>query len=323
MKKTLIIWLCLLFLPFIVYAETCESDKVTIESIEISSKTDNVIEKSKPEINGKNINLNLKMKDIGDTIEYKMVFKNNSKEDYELDKTSLSASSDYIEYIFNTNDKSNIIKSGEEKEVLLKVQYKNEVSDDSFVNGIYNDSKNLLVNLSAGERDIPNPIKNPNTSIQSYLLIVSIILIISLAVLITLKRKKYNKFMILIIGIAIIIPISVNAICKCEIKLNSDVEIIKPQQFKIRIVNCDEWINDYFEFDYGMTLEEWVNSNYINSIVQRRIDQWDPQYGEIDEESTRTQTIDNLLFYFTVRMGYDTDYVIQPNDFLDYYSPEC
>ena len=323
MKKfslILTIFLFVMFVPFLVNAEICEPEKVTIESIEISNKTNNVTEKSEPVIHGKIIDLNLKMKKVGDSIEYKMIVKNDSKEDYKLDKTALSANRDYIEYTLETKDDSNIIKSGEAKEVLLRVQYKNEVSDDSFVNGVYNDSKNIQINLS--NKDTTNIIKNPKTGFQVYL-IFFIILILSISLLMISKKNKIAKYMFIIIGIATMIPISVYAICKCDFKVNSSVEITKSPQFRIRIVNCGEWIDDNYEFDYGMTLRDWVNSDYINPIIQETITRRQLSDDEETWEYIKNEVKDELLYYFTRYMGYEEDYIIQPNDFLDHYSPVC
>ena len=97
MKKFILsILLFLMFIPFVVNAETCDTDKITIENIAIESKSDNVEELSQATASGKNINLNLSMSKVGDSIEYRFVVKNYSNEDYELDKTSLNLNSDYI-----------------------------------------------------------------------------------------------------------------------------------------------------------------------------------------------------------------------------------
>ena len=161
-KKMMLVLLLSLITPLIVKAETCEPEKVTIQSVEINTKTDNVTEKSSPVFKNRDLNLDLKMIEVGDSIEYKMIVKNDSNEDYELDKTSLNTSSDYIEYTFDMKDNDKIIKAGETKEVYLRVQYKNEVSPDSFTNGIYHDNKNLMVNLETEETNpITNIISNP------------------------------------------------------------------------------------------------------------------------------------------------------------------
>ena len=98
MKKLLLaILLLLIFIPFYVNAETCDTDKITISSITVESKSDNVEELEEAKASDKNINLNLSMSNLGDNIKYKIVVKNDSNEDYELDKNSFNLSSDYIE----------------------------------------------------------------------------------------------------------------------------------------------------------------------------------------------------------------------------------
>ena len=99
-NKILIILLC--FIPFIVNAATCEPDKIVIESIEQKDMTGYVLEKAEPTVNGRNLGVDVKMYNVGDSIEYKMIVKNESSEDYELDETSTVKSSDYIEYSLNT-----------------------------------------------------------------------------------------------------------------------------------------------------------------------------------------------------------------------------
>ena len=122
MKKFILpILLFLMFIPYIVNAETCDTDKITIKNIAIESKSDNVEELSQATASGKNINLNLSMSEVGDNIEYKFVVKNDSNKDYELDKTSLNLNSDYINYLFETEDNSNVVKANSSKTVTLRV----------------------------------------------------------------------------------------------------------------------------------------------------------------------------------------------------------
>ena len=110
-------------MPVFVYAETCDTDKITIENIVVDNKTDSVEELVAATASGKNINLNLSMSEVGDNIEYKFVIKNDSNEDYEFDNTNLNISSDYIDYSFETDDNTNIVKANSSKNVTLKVEY--------------------------------------------------------------------------------------------------------------------------------------------------------------------------------------------------------
>ena len=137
-NKVLIILFCLFFIPYIVKAETCEIDKIKLDSITIDNKSDNIAELDTATINNKNINLNL-----------------------------------------STNNPTNI--------------------------------QDLL--------------KNPKTG-NLYLLIIVLLFIITL--LPFLKKIKHNKYIILILGTTIIIPIYVQALCKCDIEIESKIRIDKP-----------------------------------------------------------------------------------------------
>lgn len=233
LKLIIPIFLILMFIPFYVNAETCDTNKIIISSITVEEESDNVEELSETTVDGKNINLNLSMKEVGDNITYKIVVKNDSKEDYELDENSFNLNSNYINYTFESEDDTNIVKKNSSKVVYLKVKYANEVPDEAFESGTYNDNQTMKVNLSTGDTiSVPDTLKNPNTGVQSYILIVFIILLISITVYVLLKNKKYAKFMILIIGATIVIPISVYALCKCEIKIESKIEIKKVEEFK-------------------------------------------------------------------------------------------
>lgn len=195
MKKFILqIILFLMFIPFVVNAETCDTDKITISSITIESKSDNAEEIEEATSSGKNIYPNLFMSEVGDNIEYKFVVKNDSNEDYELDKTSLNLNSDYINYSFETDDNSNIVRANSSKDVVLRVEYKNEVPEDKFENGTYNDNKTMIVQLSNGQTiNVPDTFKNPNTGVQSYILILADVLVVSGTLYVLLKKKNMLK----------------------------------------------------------------------------------------------------------------------------------
>ena len=229
MKKNnilLIILFCLFFIPCIVKAETCEIDKIKLDSITIDNKSDNIAELDTATINNKNINLNLSMSEVGDNITYKIIVKNDSDEDYELDKNSLNINSEYIDYSLEFEDNTNIIKANSNKIIFLKVVYKNGVPEESFVSGTFNDNKTIKLNLSTNNpTNIQNLLKNPNTG-NLYLLIIVLLFIITLLTI--LKKPKHTKYIILIIGTTIIIPICVQALCKCDIEIESKIRIDKP-----------------------------------------------------------------------------------------------
>ena len=227
MKKFILsIIIFMMLIPFVVNAEICDTDKITISSITTESKSDNVEELDETKVNDKAINLNLSMSEVGDKINYKIVVKNDSNEDYELDKKSFNLSSNYIEYTLESEDNTNIVKANSSKVVYLKVNYVNEVPNDVFESGVYNDNKNMTINISNNDTiGNLNAIKNPNTGVQSYILTLFIILLIIISAYRLLRKRKYAKFIILIVGSVIIIPVSVCALCKCEIDINSSIVI--------------------------------------------------------------------------------------------------
>ena len=235
MKKYILsILIFIMFMPLIVKAETCDIDKISINSITIKDKSEQANEIEEATATGKKINLNLSMSNVGDNIEYKIVVKNASNDDYELDKKSFDINSDYIDYEFSSEDNSNIVKANSTKTLYLKINYKKEVPEGSFISGEYNDAKTMSFNL-ANDKD-NDILKNPKTGVH-YLLMIIILLSLSLITFLVLRKKKYIKILVIIIVSAFIIPISVYAICKCEIKIESNIKI--------------EYLNSYFRLCMG------------------------------------------------------------------------
>lgn len=214
MKKIIIPLLTILFfIPVIVNAETCDTDKVYIDSISVD-KNNNVEVIENATASGKNIDLALGVSNVGDNIKYKVVVKNDSNEDYLIDKKSLS--SKYIDYEIESDN--NIIKAKSSKTIYLRVKYSNPVPADAYENGFVSDGITMKVNLSS------NDVKNPNTGLR-YLLFIVLVLSLMITMLIVFRKKKISTVMILIIGLSLIIPMSVYAICKCDISINSTVMI--------------------------------------------------------------------------------------------------
>ena len=188
MKKYIIpILLFVLFIPFYVNAETCDTDKLTIEKIIVENKSDNVEELEKASASGKIINLNLSISNIGDNIKYKIIVKNDSSEDYELDKNNFNMNSNYIDYTFELDD-NNIVKAKSSKVIYLSIKYKNSIPKDEFESGTYRDNNNITLGLSSNKI-----INNPKTGIQFCLYLIILVLVLCLAIYILLRNKKNSK----------------------------------------------------------------------------------------------------------------------------------
>ena len=248
MRKLLIpIILVLLFIPVVVNAAACDPSKVYIDSIGIENTKGLVTELDEGTVKDKKINLNLRMSAKDDEILYKLVIKNDSEDDYEINKNNIILSSDYIDYSLES-DNNNIVKKKSSKTIYLRVKYSKEVDESKFVNGVYQDDITMKVNLKSD--DIPNP----NTGIP-YIIIISLILIIG------------GIYLIIIIGV-LLLPIGVKALCTCEIVVDSKVTIKVEEQFKITSVGCSSSQNktNIYTYRIGMTFNEFLYSNYVETL---------------------------------------------------------
>ena len=235
MKKMLqFIIVCILFIPLLVNAETCNNDKVTISTITVDDKSNNVEEINNATTSNNNININLNMSNVGDNIKYKFIVNNDSNDDYYLNKNSIKVSSNYIDYNIESGDNSNIVKAKTAKAFYLNVLYKNQVPENAFENGSFNDEITMKVNLSSEN------IQNPKTGIKYYLIIVFIITIMLVMTFSFKKKRKKNRFEFLIIGLALLLPIGVKALCRVDININSNIKIDKP-------IVCESFENDSWD----------------------------------------------------------------------------
>ena len=249
MKNNVLLFLVLvmiIFVPFVVKAEKCDDDRISINSISIKNKSDNVKELEDAKANGKNVYLSLSMSDIGDDIVYEIVVKNDADVDYDLDNGNFVLGTEYFDYTLESEDNSNIIKANSSKKILLTIKYNKEIPDDAFESGKYNDKKTMVIQLSNDNKEtVFESFKNPETRRQSYIILLMVILVIVLITILVLslkilKNKKIVMLLILVIGLIVLIPLTVNALCKYNIVINSDIEIEK-QNMCVTFNSDYEW----------------------------------------------------------------------------------
>lgn len=225
MKKCVIFMLFLLIMPIVVFAEECSPDGISLKSVELSEKSGNAEEVNSASIDAGKINLNLKLSEVGDYVQYKIVVKNTTNIDYELSPSNLGGDSEYVKYEFVDVDGSNVLKAGESRTIQLRVSYNKEVPDSVLESGKYSDSKELVLSMTGEGKT-----KNPITGYSSIIVVLIVLLISSIMSIIALKNVKLNKS-IMLFTLAILIPISVSALCKYDIKVSSNVEIEKKDYY--------------------------------------------------------------------------------------------
>ena len=267
MKRFILtVLLFIMFLPFYVNAKTCDTDKISISSITTEETTGGAEEISAATASGKKINLNLSMSEVGDNIEYKIVVKNDSNEDYKLDKNSFNISSDYIDYTLESDDGSNIVKANSSKTIYIKVKYKNKVPAEAFETGTYTDNNVMRLVLST-----KSSIFNPQTGNSLLLLVLIFIICIGISTYIVLRKKKFNKVMALLLTLVITIPTSVYALCNVEINIESKVtiretrEVTFYKQWSLYSTSYEYMMVPTNEFHKYLDLYETNYENYDSS----------------------------------------------------------
>lgn len=247
MKKYILLFLLLFLIPFVTYGESCDTSLVSVSSISLEKSSDDVAEIKDATINGKSISLNMNMFEVGDIAKYKIVVKNESKNDFELDSDFIVNDSKYIEYKLESDDKSNIIKGNSSKVLYVSIEYKEEIPEEMFKNGKYVVKKDMSVNLSA-KGDIDNP--KTGASLRLVLICIIVIFIIGLISFIMVKKRIPMKAIVFIgVGISLI-PLTIYAICKCEVTIESVVEIVDKDFIlckRAKTLKTEECTN----YDYG------------------------------------------------------------------------
>ncbi len=288
MKKYLLLFLLFFLIGPIVYAVSCNPDSIVVENIALENKTDGVIENKEASVEGRKVKLDLDLSYVGDTIVYKMLVKNTSSEDFVLNDSKLKENSNYINYTFKTDDNTNIVEANSSKVIYLTVKYGERVPDEELVNGIYKSSNTMQIDLSSGnDISVPDTIKN-----FSMIIVIIIAIICVIIAIIAVKRKNTIYMLLVALGLLIILPETVNALCKCEIQIESSIEIIDYYTgviYRYSPVKAEKEQN----INYSWCFEDKNNNETYNSCLQyEEYDGYFKTYGfyteeECEEESYR------------------------------------
>ena len=119
--RFLFLFLILLF-PLCVNGESCNNSSIEINDIILEEKSEEADELNLPEIDNNIIILDLKMKELGDYVKYKVTITNETDENYKFNPNSLVTNSDYIQYLFDIGD-SKLIKPHQTIDIFMIVKY--------------------------------------------------------------------------------------------------------------------------------------------------------------------------------------------------------
>jgi len=248
MKSFKYFLIMILFLPLFVFAEgTCNNNEVTITDLEFVKKTGFTEELNEAELDNNKIVANVKMYEVGDSIEYQFTVINESNDDYALDTNSLINSDPYVDYELDSSDHSNKVKKATSKDFTLTATYNNEVPDEMFKGGKYDGGINTLL-------EIKDPsLINPLTGNFSYYILI-LLLIITFIFGIRIKRNAISSLSLL--GL-LLIPFTTYAICTFSMGLEVCVDIgyVKPNPctYDGDLVQGAEYINGQYSYLYKPT----------------------------------------------------------------------
>ena len=259
MKKIAIMFL-VLFFPLIINAK----ENVYIDSVELY-KNDNVKVLGEAKFNDLNLDLDLKFSEVGSSITYKLNIVNNTKVDYELSNFNINDDSEYINYNLTCDDNNKIIKHNKSKMCYIKISYEKPVSFallKASSNKI-NEEKTYSIDLSKVE------ITNPKTGYLNIGLLLIAIIIASLLMNKYANKKTIITNYIILISLCMLIPISINAVEKITINVNSNIEI---SDNKIRCSHTPKNLREFIMCEIETNIHEFYKEQIENIIEQSKTD---------------------------------------------------
>lgn len=218
--KKILVFLLLLFIPFIVNAQDVKIKEVTVEDYTKGLEVD-----ENPEFENLKLSFDLKFSEIDEFVKYKVVVENTSNKDYEIDDTTSFSEGEYIKYEFSY-DGDKIVKSKGTKEFFITISYNKEVPLTAFEDGKFKEKNAMVINLTNGESSSDQ--KNPYTATLPYL--IAIIAIISLVLLLVFNKKRD---MLLLIPFILFIPVVIYALEKISIEIEANIEIEEHCNYKL------------------------------------------------------------------------------------------
>ena len=221
MKKIKMILFVLLLFCFMPKAYA--ADGVSIESVTLDSKSENVEIMSDATFEGLSLKFDVKFDDINDFVKYKLVIKNSTDSAFELAESTSSSS--YITYEYGYEDGTKVLAANSSKTMYISIKYSTAVPITEFNGGNYTETKSFTINLEDGTDEITVP--GTSDSLYCYLVLLIGTLVLSIALLKVTKNKKY---LVLVVASMILIPLDIHAIEKLKIIVESKIEINNPNE---------------------------------------------------------------------------------------------
>ena len=208
-----------ILLTFLLMPNVYAKNNVEIKSITQADISKNTVEKSPPTHNGLEMNFDISFKQKDDFIKYKVIIKNETNVDYNISNDTSFNKSEFITYSYET---TGLLKANSEAIVYVTITYTNEVDQSLMVNGKYPEKNRAVIKLLDKDGNPPNP----NTGINTCIIIAFLLLSLLVLTILLNKKKKSNVFLTILISL-FLIPSMVYAIETIKLTINVNVLIEK------------------------------------------------------------------------------------------------
>ena len=194
---------------------------VTIESIELVDKSTAVTELSEPTVKGLNVSFDLSFSDLDDFAKYKIVLDNPTNEDYEVAKENEFKTSEYLQYTYEFDKDTNIVKKNSKLTMYINIKYNKAVPSNKLTDGKYVEANEMAITLGNNNAD---KIVNPKTGNSIILTVVVLAGVIALSVVLYKKTSNKKYLNVMLLGL-VLIPIGTFALQKLQVNVATKVTI--------------------------------------------------------------------------------------------------
>ena len=277
-KYFMLIFSVLFLLPMMVHA--ADTANVSIKKVSLVDQVGDINITQEPKATGLNIDFGVEFKDVGDKVIYKAEIENKDNEDYLL-RLPKSKEDGYVTYQYKFGDNSEILKANSTKELVITIEYKEEVPDNALENGRYKESNRVVLTLANDDGTSAVVPANPKTG-QSIAFIIIIGFVVLGSSFVVFKNHKSAKNFVFLLAVgAFLLPISIYAIKELTITVNSSVEIARTKEFCVAKMarfgstgssgiyssSPSDSYSQSYEYYVGMTFGDYFDSDLFRNSL--------------------------------------------------------
>ncbi len=273
-KVLIILMTIVLVFPFYIFAES----NVVINNL-IVEETEGNASDNKSSVDNNQVILNPNLNFEKDSITYKLVIQNPTNEYYTLDN-NITTASKYFDYSVSIDGNSKTLKGHEEKNVYIKIDYKNEVPESLFQEGIFNEKEDYAIVLS----------KQMNPATRNNLLIV-LALILGLFIVTYLKFKNKKQINAVLIFGLLIFPNLIHADNSITLNVKLDIEVENIAEFDTGKVVNKKLLNMNHDYSISGFIRNETLPTSIKTLVENQLNSANEVVITDDQVEEELQTI--------------------------------